>query len=629
MHVLPARLARTDAVGTSSAPQEPYHLPGTGITPAEKTKEQVLDPQPCSDLTSRAATVATPDDAGQPSPKPRTAPGARAGRPTLFWIHANPKSISKGTRAEDLKRIRSHVMSEHNRKKRLASTQLHKRRTWKQVAFRSAPVKPDSGPHGQAQAQAPTPAQEQSAVLPSQEKGTEVLSSVSSLIPRGLGLQSAIDPFNTSHTPLTDRMMRHLQHFLVDLSQDGVPFQSGRLDKIKMHWGKLIQNNAACLHACICVASSDIALRTRELPLKASRNKGFSALLLDTFHHRGETIRLVNSGLSDPARAASDGLIASVSMLLTIEIATGTPAYLKMHLAGLRQMVGLRKSFIDVPYPVRYQISWTDSRVACMSLTKPIFPPVRNPRPETHPIPPPTAHLARLGTALLQLSHCPGATISPKLAEIIHDLVQLTWYAEAIHAAESDSPPLYDDDDEPTEDYFNGEVLYVEYMLLSDRYTATGLAKDDDASIEGCVRLACLLFHNSTLWSFYPSMAGLFPQPIRALRVALEQLLDPARGASPIIPLPAAYPNLLLWVLVMGACSCSSSCSSASANVSAALAPERAFFVRTLARALHAHAVTSPDELRRRLGLFFYLDRCYLAELRGLWEELRAVPSQP
>ena len=45
-----------------------------------------------------------------------------------------------------------------------------------------------------------------------------------------------------------------------------------------------------------------------------------SILVVDTYHHRGETIRLVNKGLSDPAKAASDEMIAAVSTLLTIEV---------------------------------------------------------------------------------------------------------------------------------------------------------------------------------------------------------------------------------------------------------------------------------------------------------------------
>lgn len=56
-----------------------------------------------------------------------------------------------------------------------------------------------------------------------------------------------------------------------------------------------------------------------ELPLR-DPNQVRSALVVDTFHHRGETIRLVNEGLSDPVKASSDELIAAVSTLLTIEV---------------------------------------------------------------------------------------------------------------------------------------------------------------------------------------------------------------------------------------------------------------------------------------------------------------------
>ncbi|GFN21618.1 short chain dehydrogenase family protein [Aspergillus tubingensis] len=585
MNLFPPGTTRTDALRTSSDPQGPgpYNISSSSTNstaPIPPLRRDDTEPITVSKqwptLSRSAAAVVKPDT--ERTPGPHKATSAVAGRPALFWVHTSPKSISNGTKPEDLKRRR--------------------------VAFH-----PPETDHESAQVQVRPKAELHAAQACMREHSTDrqgqedvVICSVSSPIPRSMGLQSAIDPFNTSHTPLTDRMMRHLQHFLVDLSQDGVPFQNRRLDTIKRHWGELIQNNEACLHACICVASSDVALRTSELPLKQSSNRRLSPLLLDTFHHRGETIRLVNSGLSDPLRAASDGLIASVSMLLTIEIATGTPAYLKMHLAGLRQMVALRKSFVDVPYPVRYQISWTDIRVACMAYTKPIFPPVRNTRPQGYPILPPTTQLALLASPLLQQPQLPDALIGPQLSEIIFDLVQLTWYAEAIRAAD------YQNYDEQTEDYFNGEVLYIEYMLLSDRYSQTGTVKED-ASIEGCIRLACLLFHNSSIWAFYPANAGVFPQPIIALRTALEGVL--ATGAF------SAYPDLLVWILVMGACSC---------NV--ALARERTFFVQTLARVVRLHAITSWKELRARLMPYFYLDRCYLASLQLLWDELLAALVQ-
>lgn len=119
-----------------------------------------------------------------------------------------------------------------------------------------------------------------------------------------------------------------------------------------------MQKDPALLHASICVAASNTALQTGEFPLIDPCQKPSSVLVLDTFHHRGETIRLVNEGLSDPVKAASDELIAAASILLTIEIASGNPDYLKIHLAGLRQMVALRSNFTDVPPDIRFQISW-------------------------------------------------------------------------------------------------------------------------------------------------------------------------------------------------------------------------------------------------------------------------------
>lgn len=86
------------------------------------------------------------------------------------------------------------------------------------------------------------------------------------------------------------------------------------------------------MHASICVAASSTALQTGEFPIIDPSKQASSALVIDAFHHRGETIRLVNEGLSDPIKAASDELIAAVSILLTIEVAT--PVYRTLTLAN-------------------------------------------------------------------------------------------------------------------------------------------------------------------------------------------------------------------------------------------------------------------------------------------------------
>lgn len=92
--------------------------------------------------------------------------------------------------------------------------------------------------------------------------------------------------------------------------------------KLQAHWAALIQRDPAILHATICMSTSNAAMQRGELPIR-DPNQTRSALVVDTFHHRGETIRLVNEGLSDPVKASSDELIAAVSTLLTVEVSLG------------------------------------------------------------------------------------------------------------------------------------------------------------------------------------------------------------------------------------------------------------------------------------------------------------------
>ena len=106
---------------------------------------------------------------------------------------------------------------------------------------------------------------------------------------------------------------------LWDLTQEAHPLQTRYKPKLQAHWASLIQRDPAILHATICMATSNDAMRAGELPIRDPNQKR-SQLVIDTFHHRGETIRLVNEGLSDPVKASSDVLIAAVSTLLTIEV---------------------------------------------------------------------------------------------------------------------------------------------------------------------------------------------------------------------------------------------------------------------------------------------------------------------
>lgn len=231
-----------------------------------------------------------------------------------------------------------------------------------------------------------------------------------------------------------------------------------------------------------------------------------------------------------------------------------------------------------------------------MALTKPIFPFVRSRRPAEFELVPPTDEVALLATRLFPLMKVPGI-FSDHFSQIIRDLLELSWYAEWIKGNTA-----YKEFNDETEDYFNFEVLSVEYSLHTDRYTPTGQAKGDN-SIEGCTRLACLCFHNSAIWSFYPMLAPLLPKPILALRTALEATIP--------TQLFALCHDLLIWLLFMGA-----ACSQV-------MPPERSYFVSQLAVAARLHGINTWQEARGILLGFFYADRVHLPMLRQIWSEVQ------
>ncbi|KAJ6110623.1 hypothetical protein N7486_002858 [Penicillium sp. IBT 16267x] len=584
---------------------------------------------------SKTLPVSTSDhNAPSKVRKPRKAANT-SGKSTLFWVNTDSETASAGKKEETLKRIRSHVMSEHNRKKRLENTKRYKGKTFKHLPFQppeeipggvgpprplviSPPVSSSyaSSSSSRKDSQAEEEDTTQELVPTTQAMGHYTpASSVESLEETGfdgvvgyqngwgaphiwspLG-QGAHDPFNTGHTKLTDRMMRHLHNFLWDLTQEAHPLQTRYKPKLQAHWASLTQRDPATLHATICMSTSNAAMQRGLLPLRdPDANVWRPPLVVDSIHHRGETIRLVNEGLSDPVRAGSDELIAAVSTLLTIEIASGNADYMKIHLAGLRQMIALRNSFADVPSDVRFQISWTDIRVACMRMEKPIFPFVRSVRPEGFTLLPPSDNAALIATRLFPLIEIPGI-FSETFAKIIYDLHELCWYAEWVKGNNA-----HEEFSDEVEDYFNFEVLSVEYSLHLDRYLPTGEVKGDN-SIEGCCRLACLCFHNSAIWSFYPMIAPLLPMPILCLRTALEATIESG--------LFALCRDLLIWLLFIGA-----SCSQV-------MPAERIYFVTELAAATRLHGVTSWQECRNILLGFFYTDRVHLPMLRQIWQEVR------
>lgn len=256
----------------SHLPPQPYPTPAPSNSPSvslpSRTLPYVADTNPHPEPAPPPPEVVEPTrpDAGKNSVsklrKPRKTNNGPGGRSTLFWVHTDPQSVSEGTREETLKRIRSHVMSEHNRKKRMENTKRYnKGKTWKHLAFQpvetaassaAAPTTSTTAPSHRSPSKTASPKsrissdsspssspEEVKRESPQQAiaavSDTEVVAypasvttadgyggsppfqpyvveTAQSMSPYAYLGPGGKDPFSVMHTPLTDRMMRHLQH---------------------------------------------------------------------------------------------------------------------------------------------------------------------------------------------------------------------------------------------------------------------------------------------------------------------------------------------------------------------------------------------------------------------------------
>lgn len=236
------------------------HPPTTAAPPPQAAAPAVVPNAPAqqpAQVTTTATTTTTDRNAPSKVRKPRKAANASAGKSTLFWVHSDQDSAASGTKEETLKRIRSHVMSEHNRKKRLENTKKYKGKSWKNLAFQPpetipggmGPPRPtasmsssssSSSGWGSHVSESPPPKHELVPTSSAVEYYTPATTATASWAGQtwsedswddgsydgavdypakltryspwsyvGSGVH---DPFNTGHTQLTDRMMRHLQN---------------------------------------------------------------------------------------------------------------------------------------------------------------------------------------------------------------------------------------------------------------------------------------------------------------------------------------------------------------------------------------------------------------------------------
>lgn len=224
----------------------PEDLPPLDTSPPVQIQSAPQPSQPAQGTTAER-------NASSKVRKPRKPANATAGKSTLFWVNTDPQSATGGNKEETLKRIRSHVMSEHNRKKRLENTKRYKSKSYKHMAFQ--PPETIRGTFGPT-CPPPPPTSSSSSSSSNSRRSSHVVENVPAsqeLVPSTSatvdyynaapaetwdeswddnGFEGVVgypartspaslwsyvgtgahDPFNTGHTQLTDRMMRHLQN---------------------------------------------------------------------------------------------------------------------------------------------------------------------------------------------------------------------------------------------------------------------------------------------------------------------------------------------------------------------------------------------------------------------------------
>ncbi|KAJ9221667.1 transcriptional regulator family: Fungal Specific TF [Paecilomyces variotii] len=550
----------------------------------------------------------------------------------LEWVHSDVQTVAGGQTQENRRIVRSHVMAEHRRKKRLQDLERYQKTRFNPLSLRlvqrpsqgqrqasvaeqspeilsdaSGPSDIDSGRSVplpwvyRVQDNAPEDGENQ--ILPA-KKGVSSWPNPSIWSPVG---QGSGDPFATMATNLRGRMQGHLHYFVNEVVPMSYPLRSANRFRLQAGWGPLAQANAVLLHSMISVACTVYAMWTGEYlgPDMALRSPStrLSLATLDSFYHKSETIRLVNEKLNDPEQAAADATIAAVAILITVETLTGDIDQVRIHLNGLRQMIALRGDLSSLPLTVVSQIATTDVKISIVGLTKPIFPFVKPIRRTTKAIPAADADIARIASNLLTLPD-PSVLFSPNMMQVFHDLAEMTRYAELVRRR---LPTGVEDNDE---DFFDTQNLFIEYRLLSYRFDPITEEFVGDNTIEGCCRLAALLYVNTVLWVVYTSAAAVLHVPVKALKVALETLDESIRQTF-----WAPYSDLLAWVLFLGA-----HCSKDQI--------ERPFFIVELAKVVISSGWRDVEEMRQRLMGFFYVDRMYGASLVEVWDEVQTVISR-
>ncbi|KAK4224018.1 hypothetical protein QBC38DRAFT_424312 [Podospora fimiseda] len=200
-------------------------------------------------------------------------------------------------------------------------------------------------------------------------------------------LSGRLDPFGSLAVEMNERDTTLLAYFTTAINPTLTPLPPSQSDLTQKLWVTISFSHRAFMHSTLCLASLQLAVAQPHQ----------SPVLLERFmHHRVQTIKHIQSALSDPTTALSDENIATVFQMLCIEenlflhadgdSLSQNPAWKHLspdksqreaHLEGLKRMLSLRggvEALKEMRGLQAFVIRWVCTSLGCrlvFSLPKP------------------------------------------------------------------------------------------------------------------------------------------------------------------------------------------------------------------------------------------------------------------
>ncbi|KAL2844554.1 hypothetical protein BJY01DRAFT_248065 [Aspergillus pseudoustus] len=452
--------------------------------------------------------------------------------------------------------------------------------------------------------------------------------------------QGYTDPFSSSVVEMTDPRYSYMYHFRVHTIPACYPLDATR---ISTYWWRQAITQPALLQALMFLAAGHQA----SLQLSSgcpSQELAFKSLR-DSLRSRGDSLRLLQEIIQDPAWAVAESTGLAIATLVTIEAVNANFTAVEAHMKGLQRLVGLFGGLERANHMFLSKIYLSDVKAAALTNTRPIFPIV--PQWQNAILQHATLFIAREHPELELTLMAPTNTSTPSLGSAIFSA---PWYSglatsmrtflrvfarlTAYYEVAVPNPALVMDTD-------NDLYILLEHQLLDARYcpatlnagarlpgTECGGGYIDDTDSHSLLneplRLTLLIYLMTRMWHLQPFSA--MEYVTKTLRDALsletaflevdpdrDTALEPDVSTTPVTTLhhiKTIAPDLVLWILFVGA--------TASRGYTS-----RAWFVEQLAGSVWELGLREWDEARRVLGKFFWSDQdCFQCDEDVVWTEV-------